>query len=315
MTCRCKAQFCYVCGDRWKTCSCTDEQLLNIQAQVASRREEAAAQTQRTAAENARRAAEEEELRQILQEIADFERAEEERLAAELEAARIREEAEQRIRAEERRRMEEERLAAVNRKFRQLSVELEILTDVQRVLMAERYEFEVEVLKKEKQDALDTLAIKHPAEMNALTMESQHRIAESEAKFEQEYQVRLEDEHRIEDDYVTQLRAFYNGKPEAEYRIREARDELRESQVKEYRFWDAYRRKQLAAVREGESRKVEALRVRQESERKAVEGRASIDKVEWQRKVWAEGQWVDAVTAERSAILMEMEQEDYAGSA
>ena len=142
MTCRCKAQFCYVCGDRWKTCSCTDEQLLNIQAQVASRREEAAAQTQRTAAENARRAAEEEELRQILQEIADFERAEEERLAAELEAARIREEAEQRIRAEERRRMEEERLAAVNRKFRQLSVELEILTDVQRVLMAERYEFE-----------------------------------------------------------------------------------------------------------------------------------------------------------------------------
>ncbi|KAG4410992.1 hypothetical protein IFR04_015877 [Cadophora malorum] len=315
MTCRCKAQFCYVCGDRWKTCSCTDEQLLNIQAQVASRREEAAAQTQRTVAENARRAAEEEELRQILQEIADFERAEEERLAAELEAARIREEAEQRIRAEERRRMEEERLAAVNRKFRQLSVELEILTDVQRVLMAERYEFEVEVLKKEKQDALDTLAIKHPAEMNALTMESQHRIAESEAKFEQEYQVRLEDEHRIEDDYVTQLRAFYNGKPEAEYRIREARDELRESQVKEYRFWDAYRRKQLAAVREGESRKVEALRVRQESERKAVEGRASIDKVEWQRKVWAEGQWVDAVTAERSAILMEMEQEDYAGSA
>ena len=104
-----------------------------------------------------------------------------------------------------------------------------------------------EVLKKEKQDALDTLAINHPAEMNALTMESQHRIAESEAKFEQEYQVRLEDEHRIEDDYVTQLRAFYNGKPEAEYRIREARDELRESQVKEYRFWDAYRRKQLAA--------------------------------------------------------------------
>ena len=71
----------------------------------------------------------------------------------------------------------------------------------------------------------------------------------------------------------------------------------------------------MAAVREGESRKVEALRVRQESERKAVEGRASIDKVEWQRKVWAEGQWVDAVTAERSAILMEMEQEDYAGSA
>lgn len=312
MTCRCKAQFCYICGERWKTCSCTDEQLLTIQAQVASRREEAAAQNQRTAAENARRAAEEEELRQILEEIAEFERAEEERLAAELEAARVREEAEQRVRAEERRRMEEERLTAVNRRFRQLGVELEILTDVQRVLMAERYEFEVEVLKKEKQDALDTLAIKHPAEINNLTKESQRKIAESEAKFEQEYQARLEEERRIEDDYVAQLRAFYNGKPEAEYHVREARDELRENQVKEYRFWDAYRRKQLAAEREGESRKVEALNVKQESERRAAEGRASIDKVEWQRKVWAEGQWVDAVTAERAAMLMEMEQAEYA---
>ncbi|KAL5329584.1 hypothetical protein ACEPPN_003098 [Leptodophora sp. 'Broadleaf-Isolate-01'] len=312
MTCRCKAQFCYICGDRWKTCSCTDEQLLVMQAQVATRREEAAAQTQRTAAENARREAEAEELRQILQEIAEFERAEDERLAAELEAARIREEAEQRARAEERRRMEEERLAAVHRKFRQLGLELEILSDVQRVLMAERHEFEIEVLKKERQDALDTLSIRHPSEMSTLVAESQRRITESEAKFEQEYQTRLEEERRIEDAYVLELRAHYNGKPEAEYRVRDARDELRESQGKEYRFWDAYRRKQLAAVREGESRKMEALRVKQESERRAVEGRASIDEVERKRRVWAEGKWVEAVIVERGAILMEKEQEDYA---
>lgn len=283
-----------------------------MQAQVATRREEAAAQTQRTAAENARREAEAEELRQILQEIAEFERAEDERLAAELEAARIREEAEQRARAEERRRMEEERLAAVHRKFRQLGLELEILSDVQRVLMAERHEFEIEVLKKERQDALDTLSIRHPSEMSTLVAESQRRITESEAKFEQEYQTRLEEERRIEDAYVLELRAHYNGKPEAEYRVRDARDELRESQGKEYRFWDAYRRKQLAAVREGESRKMEALRVKQESERRAVEGRASIDEVERKRRVWAEGKWVEAVIVERGAILMEKEQEDYA---
>ncbi|KAH7354673.1 hypothetical protein BKA65DRAFT_226754 [Rhexocercosporidium sp. MPI-PUGE-AT-0058] len=321
MTCRCKAQFCYICGDRWKTCSCTDEQLITIQARVVTRREEAAAQTRRTArenarlvAENSRREAEAEELREILAEIAEFERAEGERLAAELEAARIREEEEQRLRAEERRRMEEERLGAVHRRFRQLSLELEILSDVQRVLMAERYEFEIEVLKKERQDALDTLAIRHPSELNTLAAESQRRITDSEAKFEQEYQARLEEERRIEDAYVLELRIHYNGKPEAEYRIRDARDELRKSQDKEYRFWDAYRRKQLAAVREGESRKVEALRVKQESERRAVEGRASIDEVERKRRVQAEGQWVDAVIVERGAILMEMEQEDYARS-
>ncbi|KAG4429090.1 hypothetical protein IFR05_015429 [Cadophora sp. M221] len=314
MTCRCKAQFCYICGDRWKTCSCTDEQLLVMQAQVVTRREEAAARTQRTAADNSRREAEEEELREILQEIAAFERAEEERLSAELEAARIREEEEQRVRAEERRRMEEERLAAVHRKFRQLSLELEILSDVQRVLMAERYEFEIEVLKKEKQDALDTLAIRHLSELSTLVAESQRRITESEAKFEQEYQSRLQEERRIEDAYVLELRAHYKGKPEAEYRVRDARDELRESQDKEYRFWDAYRRRQLAAIREGESRKMEALRVKQESEIRAVEGRASIDEVERKRRVWAEGQWVDAVIVQRGAMLIKKEQEDYARS-
>ncbi|CZT45768.1 uncharacterized protein RSE6_06111 [Rhynchosporium secalis] len=323
MTCRCKAQFCYICGDRWKTCACTDEQLLTMQAQVESRRREAAAVTRRSAAEtareitrqqveNLRREAEAGELRGMLQEIEAFERAEEERLIAELEVLRIREEAEQRVRDEERRRVEEERLASVHHRFQRLSVELEVLSDNQRILMAERYEFEIEVLKKERRDQLDVLAVRQPAEMNALAVESLHKVTASEARFEQEYQARLEEERRIEDAYVVELRVFWNGKPDAEYRVRDARDELRENQDKEYRFWDAYRRKQLDAVGEGESRKMEAMRVRHESERRAVEGRAGIDEVERMRRVVAESRWVEAVVVERGSILMEMEQEDYA---
>jgi hypothetical protein len=178
--------------------------------------------------------------------------------------------------------------------------------------MAERYEFESECMKKDHQNAIDTLSIRHPSEKSFLSAESEKKTIESEQKFEQEYQSRYAEERRIEEDYVAKLREYWNGKPEAEYRIRDARDELRRDLEKEYRFWDSYRRQQLHAIAEGEKRKMEALMVKQASEIKAIDGRAKIDEVEWKRKRWAEGKWVEEVTRERVSILQTMEQEEYA---
>jgi hypothetical protein len=246
--------------------------------------------------------------------VADFIRAEEERLAAEAERERQEAEARRIKEEEERRRREEERIAAVNLRFHNLTTELHALHDIQRVTMAERYEFEIECMKKDRQNRIDTLAIRHPDEMKFLSTESEKKIIDSEQKFEREYQQRYAEERRIEDDYVAQLREYWNGKPEAEYRIRDARDELRRDQDKEYRFWDSYRRQQLQAIAEGEKRKMEALMVKQASEIKAIDGRAKIDEVEWKRKRWAEGQWVEEVTRERVGMLQTMEQEEYARS-
>jgi hypothetical protein len=244
--------------------------------------------------------------------VADFERQEAERTAREAEAQRRREEAERLAREEERRRREEERIAAVNRRFHQLTAELEALQDVQRVLMAERYEFEVDVLKKERQDALETFSVRHPAEIQQLGKESQKRISDSEHVFEQEYKLRLAEERRIEDEYVDQLILFWQGKPDGEYKVREARDDLRQDQDKEYRIWDSYRRRELMAISDGEKRRMEALKVKQQAEIKAVKGRSKIDEVEWKRKKWAEGKWVEEVMRERIAILQEMKQTEYA---
>jgi hypothetical protein len=244
--------------------------------------------------------------------VADFERREAERAAAAAEAQRRRDEAERLAREAERRRREEERIAAVNLRFLQLGVELETLHDVQRVLMAERYEFEVDIMKKDRQDALDTFSVRHPSEVQQLGTESQKKISDVEYKFEQEYKLRLTEERRIEDEYVDQLRVFWQGKPESEYKVREARDDLRRDQDKEYKFWDSYRRRQLQALSEGEKRKMEALRAKQEAEIKAVEGRCKIDEVEWKKKKWAEGKWIGEVMKERIAMLQEMEQAEYA---
>jgi hypothetical protein len=301
MTCRCKAQFCYICGLKWQTCACTDTQLAAIQQRAEDRRQETTVRT-------ARELAEAEEIRVAIQMVEEFERAEAARLALEAEVERRREE-------EARRRREEERIGAVSRHFHQLTVELDLLHDIQKVRMAERYEFEVGLQSKDRQDALDTLSIRHPAEIQLLETESRIKISDSEYKFDQEYQTRLAEERRIEDDYVDKLRAYWSGKPEAEYRVRDARDELRRDQDKEYRFWDAHRRRELQAIVEGENRKMEALRVKHMSEIKAVDGRAKIDELEWKKTKWAEGKWAEEVIRERVTMFQEMEQEEYARGA
>jgi hypothetical protein len=305
MTCRCRAQFCYICGLKWRTCACTDAQLATIQQRAETRRADENVR-------NARAAAEAEEERAAIRAVEEFMRAEEERVMREIETHRLREEAQRRREEEARRRREEARIAAVNRRFRGLNAELEPLHDFQHVLMAERYEFETEVLKKERQDALDTLSIRHPSELQFLAVSSAAKIDGSEAKFETEYKIRLAEERRIEDQYVDELQAFWKGKPEGEYRVREARDDLRRDQDREYRFWDAYRRQELEALREGERRKMEALRVKQEAEIKAVDGRAKIDGLEWRRKRFAENKWVEEVARERITMLEEMEGREYA---
>ena len=66
MTCRCGHQFCYVCGQRWRTCSCTMDQLYALKGAAQERREHRRFTEQTEAAE----------LRQILAQIELFEQEE-----------------------------------------------------------------------------------------------------------------------------------------------------------------------------------------------------------------------------------------------
>ncbi|TAQ86100.1 hypothetical protein B7494_g5576 [Chlorociboria aeruginascens] len=275
----------------------------NCNAQLATIQQHVVTRRRNENAREARARADAEEERIILQMVADFEQEEAERLAREAEVQRRRE-------VEERRRLEDERIAAVNLRFHHLTTELDTLHDVQRVLIAERYEFETEVLKKNRQDALDTLAVRHASEMQILGTESQKKISDSEYEVKAEYQVRLAEERRIEDQYVDDLRAYWAGKPEGEAKIKQARDELRRDRDKEYQLWNTYRRNQLAALVDSEKRKMEALKQRHGQEIVDAETAARDFQKQWRVRVWAEKRWVEEVLLERREMLQALELED-----
>lgn len=247
-----------------------------------------------------------------IQMVAEFEREEEARAIAAAEAQARRDEAERVAREEEERRLEAARIESINRRFRELTAELEGLHDIQKVFISQRYEVETLRMKNQQQDTLARFFQRHPQEIQDLEMETAKRLSEAEYKFEEQYKARLAEEHRIEDKYAVDLQAFWEGKPEGDYMIREARDELRDTHRKEYKLWDAHRREQIAAIGEVGKRKMEALVIKQRAEINEAQGRSRIDEVEFKAKIAAEERWVSEVGWQRIAGLQAAEQADYA---
>lgn len=146
MTCTCNAQFCYICGSKWRTCACTDVDLANLLASAALRQaqstaREAQTERERIARERADRQAqiardeEAEELRQILEEIEAYEAEERARMESEEELRRI-----NAIAARQER--EEKRVKEISKHFYNLKNDLEKLHNIQRLTMKERWDLE-----------------------------------------------------------------------------------------------------------------------------------------------------------------------------
>jgi len=310
MTCRCKAQFCYLCGLKWRTCDCRDDQIEHVHAHAAARRLE---RQNRLTAEQAATAQEAERAARAAAREADL-AAENQEILAEVEAF-IRQESEKEARAAEVEwvRQEEEHIARVHQRFQTLNKELEILHDVQRILMSERYEQEAKLFERELLAALKALSVRHSTEDKFLERETRQKITAAEACFESEYQIRRAQEKRAEDGYVAQLEAFWAGKEDAEYQIRSAREKLRSERVKESRLWEGNARARIRALRDMESKKMMELLAKQRLDRIAAEAAARADVGQWRCRREAEMRWVDEVFPVRSAMLASLEVEEYAG--
>ncbi|RYP47580.1 hypothetical protein DL768_006366 [Monosporascus sp. mg162] len=299
MTCRCGAQFCYVCGAMWRTCACTMEQLADIKQEAAARRQ----------ARQDREAQEEAELREALRLIAEFER--EEALKAELQARlaeeRRQRELEERIRREEARRAAvEARRAAIEAKFRDLRAALADLHGAQRGAVRRDHEAEEADLSACGAAKLDELRRRQETERAELGEATAARLRERERALAREYAARVAEERRIEEQYAAQLKAYWAQRGGGEAAARAALTSLQRSMDRGFAAWKKWMDSELESYR-WEAREEQAIReeLMDDAERRAAEG-AEADREAFTRRRRAELRWVEVVVAERESLLNEM---------
>ncbi|GFP56304.1 probable E3 ubiquitin-protein ligase ARI9 [Trichoderma asperellum] len=300
MTCRCGAEFCYVCGLRWRTCGCTMEQLHAIKEAAEARREQRLLNEQADA----------EELRDILAQIEEFERQEALRLEAErLEQERLEQERWRAV-VVERLRLENIRRQDVEIKYRQLRDILDDLHELQHVMADSRQEDDARDLATEAELQKKQLKEKHQAEREDLDSSMQAKLRAREDQYEKEYAARVALERQLENDYLQQLREFWSDKDGGEERIEASMQPLRQRMDSAYQAWQRWKDDQLAHYRD---RLEDERTVKEEfmySSSKRMDA-AYLDKeAELARRIVAEKEWIQEVMQERERLLSVMEAQE-----
>ncbi|KAF5659699.1 e3 ubiquitin ligase ARI9 [Fusarium heterosporum] len=302
---RCGTQFCYVCSRRWRTCTCTMENLQEVKDSAASRREE----------RRINDLAEAEELRQALLQIEEFER--EEALKAELlrqEQERLEEERRQRE-LEERVRQESIRRRDIEIKYQELGIMLDQLHELQQVLLEVDQEKEAETTMIDIKTAMDDLEKKHQVERSELETLISVKMIEKEQALNKDFQIRAAEENALEEAYHERLEAYWKGKENGEQEMEASMLALRMSMDKKHHAWQKWKAEQLIIFRS----KLEDNRTYREelmySATHRLDDSCKEKKIEMMRRMAAERKWLQVVILEREKLMSEWEVEEVEGDA
>lgn len=297
MSCRCGAEFCYVCGARWRTCKCTMEQLAGIKREAETRRQ----------ARLNREAHEEVELQEALRLVEELER--EEAFKAELlrqEQERLTEERRKNELKEQIRR-EKERRKAVEVKFHKLREVFANINELQRIIVQCDHSTQEANLETQGVTALKELIEKQKTGREKLQTDNKAKLSKWENVFEREYVARVTAEQRIEEQYQNKLKEYWSCKKDGEAKMAAAMKELKSKMDDGFRKWEKWRDNELTGhrwnVKEEQAIKEELMR---EAQRRLVEKTRKEQNVFLLRKT-AELRWVDVIVEERNHMLTDME--------
>ncbi|KAH6690404.1 hypothetical protein F5X68DRAFT_259846 [Plectosphaerella plurivora] len=300
MTCRCGYQFCYVCNAVWKTCACTQDAL---------RRKKSLADT-RQRERQVRETQEDEEIREALRQIAEFER--EEALKAEmLRQETLRQEDERRQRElEERVRLESLRRSEVEKRYAEFRVVLADLHTLQREWIENNQVQAIKLLDVDITASVRALVLKHETERAQLDIEAAEKIRAKEAAFAKDFAIRVAAETALENTHLANLNEVYAGKRGCEERVAHEIRRYRRQLDSGWRVWQKWRDTDTAAhrVRVEEERAIadELMVCAMQRHKDGLEERkrdlAARKVVEWR--------WVELVVEERERMLDELEIEE-----
>ncbi|KAI0549038.1 hypothetical protein F4679DRAFT_286522 [Xylaria curta] len=300
MTCRCGAEFCYVCGARWRTCACTMTQLAALKEHAASRRQKRLD----------KEAAEEAAIQEAVRLVEEYEREEE--LKAELlrqERARLAEER-QRAELEARIRREGERRRAVTLRFEELRATFEDLHATQQTIVAQTHEKREQQLAQKSEEAFRRLFEMHELERELQRAKVEARIAEREEKFRAEYVARLAEERQIEEQYAAKLRTFWGGRKGGEEKVRAALLDLQVKMNEGFKVWKIWMDGELDTYHHHVREELAIGEELMDEKERRVRSRAREAALALATRNAAELRWVREVMEERGRMLRELESDE-----
>lgn len=173
ITCRCGAEFCYVCGKVWWTCGCTERQLDGVKKRA---KENAA----KRCAQEERERREAQELHQVLEAIAKME----------AEAA----EKHERVRVAK----EARRKTQLQYTYAAYKTMVEELNEFQRSLLDGDHQRDQDHLTLKTLEAMNGLRVKHEAKLRLLEESSMAKIGEKTRELDQDWLDHTAEERRVE---------------------------------------------------------------------------------------------------------------------
>lgn len=278
ITCRCGAEFCYVCGKVWWTCGCTERQLDQIKKRArdnAARRKE----------QEERERREVQELQRALEAIAKMEAEETEKR--------------KRIRAAK----EAQRQKQVRWAYAEFKTKLDEVNEFQKDFLDGQHERDGSHLELKIQIAMDGLGLKHEAKMGQLRSSLKVKIEEREEEWEQDWQERIANEKIIDAEYETQLDEWA--------KVVENGERRKEELLKAQRSKHEQGRTDYRKIRDDELERLrwvldEELAIESElmdAKKARIEESFKIQQRELQVKIRSELRWLELVVSERSRLL------------
>lgn len=317
ITCRCGAEFCYVCNARWRTCNCTEADKERRIAELRARREE---RTREQEEADAAVEAEAEEIAEAIRQIEQMELAEavrreeeerqrqleEELMLARLEEERLLEEIARREAEEEMERQLRETLLTSSREECQtmMSTLMQIINFQHAALMSDHESRELKCLEKKEtdQERHSGKVSKNTKWLEANIKKRRDILNERQTGEQQSLQLQAEEE---EDEMFMQMHIYLKDKANREAREKKMRTAFQKQQTE--------RQEELSKRHEEERRKLEeSVYFEREGLRKAASIRLDPIVKEFQAslktlgsQIGGDRKWFQMVSTRRIAMVKE----------